>query len=145
MSRAGRVTLGIVLVLLACGFLAVAWSMRGLPEMRAGAIGSLVFAVLCAIGAVACLFRASGPVTLRVIGGAIFLADCWYIVSTVMEGKIVSGSRAKPSLLNAIMLFLLVGLPAAYVMITGRYPRWGAHAAAFGASDTQDQNNVKKG
>jgi hypothetical protein len=143
MSRAGRITLGIILALLACGFLAVSWNMHGLPEMRAGEIGSFVFAIFSALGALACLVTTGRKLVLRVIGGVIFLACCWYIVAMIGDRKIASDARSKPSLLNAIGLFLLVGLPAGYVMIKGGYPRWGTHAAAFGAAESHDQGGTK--
>jgi hypothetical protein len=143
MSRAARVTLGIILALLACGFLAVSKNMRELPDMRAAEIGMFVFAIFSALGALACLVTTGRKLVLRIIGGAIFLACCWYILSTLMAGQLVSGKRSQPSFVNAVMLFLLVGLPAGYVMIKGGYPRWGSHAAAFGAADSEDRRERK--
>jgi hypothetical protein len=107
---------------------------------RAGP-GAAICGLFCGLIAVACLSTASQPVTIRVIGGTVFLLCALYILNQVLaftsigdeigKGKV----RSRPGILNSVGFMLLVGLPSGYVALKGRYPGWGAHARAFGAGE----------
>jgi hypothetical protein len=137
MSQAARITLGVAMLLLAAGFMALVPFMKDVSP-QAGP-GMVVCGLFCGLIAVACLSTASQPVTIRIIGGTVFLLCALYILNQVMafssigdelgKGKV----RSRPSLLNSVGFMLLVGLPSGYAALKGRYPGWGVHAAAFGA------------
>jgi hypothetical protein len=88
-----------------------------------------------ATASLAYVFPASRPIVLRLIGDTVFLAFLIYVISMMVSGTLLGISRGDMSLVNSIIAFLVFGLPAGYVAITGRYPRWGRHAAAFEATD----------
>jgi hypothetical protein len=123
------ILLGMTLVVLAIGFAGVAWFSIGLEQMRAAMIGLPILSLFCIAGAVACLVPASRPVTLRFVGGAVFLTCLGYLIEMAVEGPLVS--RSAPSLIKAIAAFSAFGLPGGYVAIKGHYPRWGRYFAAF--------------
>ena len=51
-----------------------------------------------------------------VIGCVMFGASAWYLVSQFMSGPVLSGSRSQPSVVNALLLFVAIGVPGiAYV------------------------------
>jgi hypothetical protein len=81
-------------------------------------------AAFCALIALACLASASRPVTLRVVGAVVCGAFALYVYD----------SDGRPNFWRALAGFGVFGLPAGYVALTGKYPRWGKAAAAFGAS-----------
>jgi hypothetical protein len=131
MSHGARIFLGIALLAIALGFLAVAWFSVGtdLPIARP-MIGMALFS---ALGAMACLVRVSQPVTIRIIGGIIFLVLLGGWVAMIRGGPVVGKGFATPSPVSATVGFLLIGLPCGYAAITGRYHPRGFGAAAFGA------------
>jgi len=137
MSRGATLMLGVLLGSLAVGFLGVAYFTSNLDGQRAPTVGGVLLAGFCAIGALACLLPASRPVTLRLVGGTVFLAFSGYLIDMLMSGKFMGRSRADPSLVNALVAFSAFGLPAGYVALTGRYPRWGRYAPAFGVTETR--------
>lgn len=140
MNRAATVVLGISLGILTLGFTSVACFTSGLEGMRAAVIGEVVLGGFCATGALACLLPVTRPIAVRLVGGMVFLTFLGYFIAMVESGPLVGSSRSDPSLVKAIAAFSLFGLPAGYVAITGRYPRWGRHAAAFRAARRQDQD-----
>lgn len=102
-------------------------------------------AAFCGLGAVACFSQASHPVAIRIIGGTVFLVCLGYLASQALDnspppaaaraGQPAAAAplrRGRPSLINSLMFFALVGLPSGYAALRGRYPSWGRHAAAFG-------------
>jgi hypothetical protein len=97
--------------------------------------------LFCGLIAVACLSTASQPVTIRMIGGTVFLLSALYILNRVLAfasigDELASGKvRSQPSILHRVGFIILVGLPSRYVALTGRYPGWGRRAAAFGADE----------
>jgi hypothetical protein len=125
------ILLGITMVVLSIGFAGVAWFSIGLEQMRAAMIGLPVLSLFCLAGAAACLVPASRPITLRLVGGAVFLAFLGYLIHTGLGGPLWSSSRSTPSLLGAIAAFSTFGLPGGYVAIKGQYPRWGKYFGAF--------------
>ena len=131
MSRVMCVLLGITLVILALGFAGVAWLSIGQEEMRLAMIGLPILSLFCIVGALACLVPASRPVTLRVVGGVVFLTFLVYLIEMAVDGPLLSRSKSTPSLVNAIAGFSVFGLPGGYVAIKGYYPRWGRSSDAF--------------
>lgn len=134
MSRGACIVLGIVLGVLAFAFAGVAWFISQLQGMRAAAIGMVLLGGFCLAGALACLLPAIRPIALRLIGATVFLAFFGYLVGMVISGPLLGNSRGEMSLINSTVGFLVFGLPAGYVAVKGQYPRWGRHAAAFGAT-----------
>jgi hypothetical protein len=137
MSQAARITLGVVVLLLAAGFMALVPFMKDVSP-QAGP-GMAICGLFSGLIAVACLSRASQPITIRIIGGAVFLLCTLYIVSQLLEFNSIGDElgrakvRSRPSILNSVGFMFLVGLPSGYAALKGRYPGWGRHAAAFGA------------
>lgn len=127
MSRGARIALGIVLVAMALGFAAVGWLAAGVVEDRFQ-VGMAALAGFSAVGAMACLWAASRPVTVRLVGLVVFLAFAAYLVDALVSGPPEGRAEAAAG-------FVVLGVPAGFVAITGRYPRWGRHAAAFGEHD----------
>ncbi len=125
MSSVARLTLGLVLLLSAVSFFLIGVTLG--PQLPAGSWPFYGLAALCAIGAIACGWESSRPVTLRLVGGAIFLAYGWYVFDAWR------GANAEEALVG----FLVWGLPSGYMTFVGRYPKWGnwAHAFAGGEAD----------
>ncbi len=137
MSRGASIMLGIAFVFLAVGFIAVTYLMSNLEGKRAGAVGGAILAIFCGLGAVASLLPASRPVTLRLLGGTVFLVCCGYLIEMLNGGEILGRSRADQSLIKALLAFSVFGIPGGYVALTGRYPQWGRYASVFGGSETR--------
>jgi hypothetical protein len=97
--------------------------------------------LFCNLIAVACLSTASQPITIRIIGGTVFLLSALYIVNEVLAFSSIGDElgkakvRSRPGIYNSVGFMLLVGLPSGYAALKGRYPGWGTHAAAFGAGE----------
>lgn len=154
MSSVPRLILGIALILIAVGFLALVPVFAGagdaFPPQTAYILGGL--AVFCGLGGLACFSRASHPIAIRVIGGTVFAACLAYVVGEAFGETpappkparagnpvvAIAMRRGRPSLANSIAFFILVGLPAGYAAVAGRYPSWGRHAAAFGGGRSKD-------
>ncbi len=154
MSSVPRMILGVALILIAAGFLALvpvfAGAGEAFPRQTTYILGGL--AVFCGLGAVACFSYASHPITIRIIGGTVFAACLAYVVGEALHdapappnlaraGNLVANlveRRGRPSLANSIAFFVLVGLPCGYAAVAGRYPSWGRHAAAFGGDRSRD-------
>lgn len=160
MSSAARIILGVALVLIALGFLALlpvfAQAGDAFPPTAVYAIGFL--AVFCGLGAVACFSSASHPVAIRIIGGTIFVVSLMYMASQVgggapRPGPAAAGKKAgpaparrsQPSLINSLLFFVLVGLPSGYAAAVGRYPGWGAHPGAFGSGSKKKKRKRPRG
>lgn len=119
MSTGARVTVG--LVALACGVSFLFIAITAGDVFPTGPMPFYGFAVFCFVVFVACLFRKSRPLTLRIIGGVLCLSYLFYLYDSIQKGNWPW----------ALAGFLVVGLPAGYLMITGTYPEWGRASAAF--------------
>jgi hypothetical protein len=75
--------------------------------------------LFCGSVAIACFFPKSHPVTLRVIGGGIFIFYAVNLYDTVIYAK---------NLISPILGFLFLGLPGAHLAAMGQYPAWAAFA-----------------
>jgi hypothetical protein len=146
MSQGARIALGIAMMLLAGCFLAMVPFMKDVSP-QAGP-GMAIIGLFCGVIAVACFSTASHPVTIRSVGGIIFVVSLLYVISEVRspsvpkEGEKV-GSRSQPSLYNSLGFLLLIGLPSGYAAVKGQYPGWGQHAAAF-SSDRRGKKKKKR-
>jgi tellurite resistance protein TehA-like permease len=78
--------------------------------------------------AILCLFPRTRPVTLRIIGFVI-LALCIAFLMTGPSGE---------DLYRAIGALIIFGLPSAWILVTGKYPLWGADAEAFSQNRPRD-------
>ena len=142
MSQGARIALGLAMLVLAAGFLAIVPHMRDVSP-RAGP-GMAACGIFSGLIAVACFATASQPLTIRFIGATVFVLSAGYIVNQVIAYRsfwdelAAGGDRGKPSVLNSVGFMLLVGLPSGYAALKGRYPGWGAHAKAFGARPGRD-------
>jgi hypothetical protein len=126
MSLGARIAIGLAALLAAAGFLKSALHPAGMP---AGSLGFYGMAVFCVIIAMACFFPKGHPLTLRIIGTAIFLAYIAY----------VSDSWHTRNMMRAIQGFLIWGLPSGYLAIMGKYPFWGRGAAGFNANQLRSK------
>jgi hypothetical protein len=123
MSPQAKVILGVVFALAAICF-AFVGACFGL-QMAAGSLPFYALALFCVIIVVACFSRGSRPVTLRIIGTVIFCVYVWCAVENLGRNNLV------PALCGLVM----TGLPCGYLMVTGRYPKWGEWSAAFNSED----------
>lgn len=139
MSQGARIFLGVTILLLAAGFLALVPFMKAVSP-QAGP-GMAICGLFCGLVAVACFSKASHPLTIRLIGGVVFLVCAFYLGSEVLqflsakEGLAKTHDMSQPSLRNSLIFMLLVGLPSGYAALKGRYPTWGILAAAFGGKE----------
>jgi hypothetical protein len=140
MSRGATTALGGALLVIALGFAAIAMWASGMESARAMANGMWIMAAFSTVGALACLLPGSRPVALRLLGGTVFLVCLGYVVAMLVSGPVWQAAR-RPSLASAIVCFSIFGLPAGYVAITGQYPRWGRHSAAFEGSDAEQSGS----
>jgi hypothetical protein len=139
MSQAARISLGVACLLLAAGFMALAPFMKDVSP-QAGP-GTVICGLFSGLIAVACLSTASQPITIRLIGGTVFLLSAVYIVVQVLAFSSFRDEigrarvKSRPGIYNSVGFMILVGLPSGYAALKGRYPGWGRHAAAFGAGE----------
>ncbi len=55
------------------------------------------------------------------IGVIVFGAACWYLISELSGGVLISGRRSEPSVLNAIFFMIAFGIPALAYTIAARF------------------------
>ena len=135
MSQAGRIGLGVAALLFAAGFMALVPFMKDVSP-QAGP-GMAICGLFSGLLAVACLSTASQPITIRLIGGTVFLLSALYVVSQLLAfssfreeiGR--AGNRSRPSILNSVEFMLLVGLPSGYAALKGRLSRVGGSCIGF--------------
>jgi hypothetical protein len=94
------------------------------PNLPNGTWPAFAAAGFWAVVAVACLAPRTRPVTLRVIGAAVFGFYAAYVVVSF---------DSKNVLLSLVSLVgcTVFGIPSVYVLVRGRYPSWGLAARAF--------------
>jgi hypothetical protein len=128
MSRGGRVALAVACSLIAIGFATVG-ALYG-DVFPKGPWPFYGLAGFCALIALACLEPASRPIALRFIGAVVCGAFALYLYD----------SSGGPDFWRARTGFGVLGLPAGYVALTGKYPRWGKGAKAFGVSPSPHED-----
>jgi hypothetical protein len=85
-------------------------------------LGAYLFGVLCFIVALACLTHGRTRQFLgSIIGSAMFIAGVFYLADQVSGGKLLSASRAEPSVLNATLYLTFIGLPGAAYVLKARF------------------------
>lgn len=118
MSLGARLSIAVVLLLAGAGF-----CYEGFLFKDMGACHLLfVFAIICFISVASCFKGRHSALTNRIIGAFVFILYIAYIISEIYERKWFSGSRAEPSVYNAILGLSYWGLPAGYVMVYGQLP-----------------------
>jgi hypothetical protein len=140
MSQSARITLGVAVLVLAAGFMALVPFMKDVSP-QAGP-GMAICGLFCGLIAVACLSRASQPVTIRLIGAIVFFLSAIYLTSQILAFRSFSEElgrakvKSRPSIMSSLGFMVIVGLPSGYAAIKGRYPGWGKLASAFGADES---------
>ncbi len=119
MSRGANLFLGIVMLFIGAGFVAIAITAGDI--MPAGPWPFYGCGLFCWLITLACVLPGSRQVTLRIIG-AVVLAVCLFCNVYALDD---------PRFPKSLIATLVFGLPAGYVAITGRYPSWGKAAIAF--------------
>ncbi len=146
MSRGARWSLGLAMILIAAGSAGMPWYLHwltGLPvNLPPAMVGiTLSLAIFPALIAVACFSRTVRPIAVRLIAATVLIMSLGYVASQIAAFKSIEGELAgpknRPNLLNSIEFAMVFGLPSAYVLLIGRYPRWGHHGAAF-ADEVED-------
>ncbi|MUG96883.1 hypothetical protein F7734_32895 [Scytonema sp. UIC 10036] len=119
MSIGSRIAIGVVALLCAAIFLMMALSASSSPPAGAFFIYGIV--AFCVVIAIACFFPQSHPITLRLIGIIIFCAYVAYVFDSFRTANLG----------QAIVGFLVWGIPSGYLAIMGKYPNWGTGSEAF--------------
>jgi drug/metabolite transporter (DMT)-like permease len=84
--------------------------------------GAYLFGALCFVVALACFTYGRVRQFLgSIIGSAMFVAGVFYLADEIFDGKLLSGSRAEPSVLNAILYLALIGLPGGAYVLKARF------------------------
>ncbi len=128
MSNGARLTLAIALAIATVGFFLTGLLLgEGLPR---GATPFYILALVSLAGSLACLVPRTRPLTLRIVGGSILAAYSAYVYS----------SLGGANLARALTGFVVFGLPSAYLLIWGTWPRWGYMSPAFAPQFGDDAN-----
>lgn len=81
------------------------------------------FGFFCLSISFACIVKGAARKFIgRVIGAAVFLLSGWYLYSMVSTGAFLSGSRSEPSIINAIIFFVVFGLPGIWYAVFVKFP-----------------------
>ena len=77
-------------------------------------LGVIGFGVFCILIAVACVATGRARQFVgSIIGTLMFLVGIAYVGHELVAGPAVSGSRAEPSVLNAVLYLVFIGIPGA--------------------------------
>ena len=115
LSVGPRIILGLVSALFGAGMVILGAD----SEHPIGVIG---FGMFCLLISTACI--AKGRVRQfvgSVIGSAIFILGLAYLLDELMGGSLIFGSRSKPSVLNAILFLVFIGMPGATYALKARF------------------------
>lgn len=129
MSKGTQIFLGIVFALAAAQF-AYFGATQGM-YMPAGATPFYGTSAFCAVIAIACLAKASRPLTLRIIGAVISIAFVFYAYDSY-GGK---------NFVKALAGCFVFGFPGAYLAVTGNYPSWGEVGPVFAKKPTDESES----
>lgn len=121
MSRVSRIIIGLFSLLFSCGMALYVWD-------NSGVLGWAVLIVFLMIS-LACFSDRSHPLTLRIIGGAVFSAYAIYLISEF----------GKPDIRRALRGLIVFGLPGLYVAVKAKYPIWAKAATVFRSSSDSDK------
>jgi hypothetical protein len=123
MSRGSRIAIGIVASIGAYAL----WMTSMTGGVRASPWVFQLLALFFGIVALACMLPQAHRVTLRIVGAVIFSVCVWTAIDAWHSGTGQSGQ----DIVRSGRLFLIFGGPAAYLMITGRYPVWDRLSVVF--------------
>jgi hypothetical protein len=147
MSASARWVLGLFALLFAVIFV---YSERTAPSNAPYLM--YLFAAFCVFLAVACFSRNWRVPAARVIGFMILLGVTIFIVEELFQDFQNHFENGIPwHWFGLIILFLIYGLPGAYVAVRGKYPKWAIGAEAFNGksrrssdeeSDTDEDANT---
>lgn len=124
MSNGVRIAIAAVALLCALGFGLTAYSA---PEAFPNPNAIYGCAAVCGLIAIACLGGPIGTVVRRVLMGLVCLLYVIYVVREFAspDTQVLTGSRSKPSLVNALAGLLLIGLPCGvYAALGDRLVEW---------------------
>lgn len=122
MSLGSRIVIGLFSLFGALGMVFVALQ----PGGAGSPVGLYAFALFCLFISLACLGGKVGNVALRLVGAAVFLACVAYGYSEATASQVVldSGRRSQPSVLNALIAFVIYGIPGGwFALFGGRFAR----------------------
>jgi hypothetical protein len=81
------------------------------------------FGSFCIVIALMCVFTGKLRNYMgRAIGFIVFLIATYFLANVISGGKLLSSSKAEPSMLNAILFFLAFGVPGIWFAIKGKFP-----------------------
>ena len=115
-----RILLGLVSGLF--GVVLLFFGIHGFTHNVENWFGYAAFGLFCALIALACFTW--GRVRQFIgssIGLIIFGLACWYLIAEFNGGVLISGSRSKPSILNAIMFMGAFGIPGLSYTLFARF------------------------
>ena len=122
LSRGASILLGAISTLIGVGMILIAPS-SGFP------LGFYVVGLFCTAMAATCFLTGKARSFFgRLTGAAIFVFCVWYLFSQFTEGPIFSVSRSEPSVLNAVFLLILAGIPGLFYALFGRLSRKNPNA-----------------
>ncbi len=85
-------------------------------------VGVVGFGVFCILIAVACVTTGRARQFVgSIIGTLTFLVGIAYLGHELMAGPAISGSRAQPSVLNAVLYLIFIGIPGASYAYRARF------------------------
>ena len=126
MSETARWLIAITGLVFAAGF--VAFPFIAPPESLAvnGFIVGAVGATICLLISLLCFPGPARPIAARLIGAAVFAAYAFYLVDMIRTQPHLTPTDhpGHTDLKHAIVGFVVIGVPAAYVAVTGSFPRW---------------------
>jgi hypothetical protein len=134
MSRGSQIAIGIVSALLGVAVLASGFVMRAYDQ-ETGPNPNALFALsgIAFCISIACFFRRSRRVTLRLIGLVLLAGGVAAII----------GMNSEPTGYDSVgSLFFAASLAAGglWLSVTGQYPRWGAYGKHLAAIERDNAN-----
>lgn len=123
MSAFSRWTIAVFCILGTIGLVVVCIS-SGVEPGQQRAFG--VLGVFLMLIAVACFPGPGRAVAVRLLGATVFAVCVGYIFTESRHPlpAIQNYRRSEPNPINAVIAFLLFGLPGGYVALWGKFPRW---------------------
>jgi len=80
------------------------------------------FAAFCALIGLVCFTQGrTRQFCGSVIGVCVIGTGIWYLTTQLLAGPVVSGSRAQPSVLNAVLFNVVFGLPSVFYVWRTRF------------------------
>ena len=115
MSLVARILIGVICLLVAGLMVIIAPD----DENRIGFYGIAAFAV--AAGAFCFASARLKDFLGSCVGVAAFVAGLWYLAGQLDSGEVYSGSRSRPSIINAVLFLVVFGLPGLLFALKTRF------------------------